>query len=428
MTPPWMRPDVLVVGGGPSGSTLATLMARRGWTVVVVDRASFPRPKPCGEFLSPGALRAMERLRITVPERDRGTVTGWVLQADGMEVATSFPSGAPGASMPRHRLDSTLLSQARREGVKVLERATWVGGVPGVPFDGVAGTGRTLVRIRTDSGPLFLRPRVLVGAGGLRCPVSRALQPESRVRPGRKISLTGHVRGVSCPPRFGHLFVQGDLTVGLAPSDEAGLLWNATVVVPRERGEELRAAGARRFFFECLTRAGLPVGGDLVLEAGGPVASSGFRNRPGRAFAGRAVLVGDAQGYFDPFTGQGIYQALRSAELLAPWLHLALMKRMPWNGALGAYSRRLARERRRTHLLQRAVEWWLTSGPLRPALSRTLPRLSLLFGAIMEATTDRSSLSRAIRGQLRTAMYASDAAGNDLPPYTGYLEGKASSP
>ncbi|NNF28654.1 MAG: hypothetical protein HKN73_15630 [Gemmatimonadetes bacterium] len=428
MNRPWMDPDVLIVGGGPSGSTLATLMARRGWTVVLVDRASLPRPKPCGEFLSPGALRAMERLRIHVSAPGTGRLTGWVLQADGVEVATRFAPQALGASMPRDRLDAGLLAHARREGVQVLERSTYLLGAPGAGAPGVVGPPSADVQIRTPSGHRTLRPTVLVGAGGLRCPVSRVLRRRTSTRVPRKISLTGHVRGIACDPRFGRLFVRGDLTVGLAPSDEAGRLWNATVVVPRHRGGELRGAGATQFFFDCLARAQVPAHGALGLEEDQPMASSGFRKVSGRTYRGRTVLVGDAQGYFDPFTGQGIYQALRSAELLAPSLHLALAGRISWGHALGGYSRRLARERGRTHRLQRAVEAWLMSGVLRPPTAWILSRASPLFGAIMEATTDRSSLSRAVRHHVRATLSEAASVRSDPSPLTHHLERKASHP
>ena len=118
MIPMETSPDVLVVGGGPAGATLATLMARRGWAVTVVDRGRFPRPKPCGEFLSPGALGAMGRMGLPLPGPDAGRLEGWTLTADGVTVTASFREGAVGASVPRSRLDATLLDTARNAGAK----------------------------------------------------------------------------------------------------------------------------------------------------------------------------------------------------------------------------------------------------------------------------------------------------------------------
>ena len=322
---------------------------------------------------------------------------------------------------PCHGTDWTRASwptPARREQRSWKGSPTCVGRPAGIR---AVGADDTEVRIRSGAKDHTFRPTVLVGAGGLRCPVSRIL---GSGRPGtapRKLSLTGHVRGLSCDPSLGRLFVRGDLTVGLAPSDGGGRTWNSTVVVPVRRGVELKAVGARRFFFDCLCRAGIPFDQGPHVEEVELLASSGFRHSPGTSFMGRTVLIGDAQGYFDPFTGQGIYQAFRSAELLAPMLHLALAGRVPWSRALGGYDRRLARERRGTHRLQQAVEAWLTGGRLRPPLSRALARAPRLFGAIMEATTDRSSLSRAIWDQVR----APGPVGEDFPTYPGSLERKA---
>ena len=211
--------------------------------------------------------------------------------------------------------------------------------------------------------------------------------------------------------------------MGLAPSDPAGTIWNATIVVPAAEGAELKQAGAVPFFFHCLSRAGLP--GTIRCTETPLLASSGFRLPSGPTFVGRIVLIGDSQGYFDPFTGQGIYQALRSAELLAPWLHLALAGRLPWERALDAYRRRVVLEKRRTQRLQRAVETWLASGPLRPPLSRALSRVPGLFGAIMEATTDQSSLVSAVRRRAQAAFRSNESQGEPLR--ASYLEKEAQS-
>src|SRR5215213_5747523 len=79
--------DVIVVGGGPAGSATATWLARRGCDVMLVDRARFPRPKPCAEYFSPGTVAALARLGAL----DRlGAETGRVLR--GMQLRA--PSGA----------------------------------------------------------------------------------------------------------------------------------------------------------------------------------------------------------------------------------------------------------------------------------------------------------------------------------------------
>ena len=407
MTLDGTTPDVLIVGGGPAGSTLATLLARGRWKVVLVDRAEFPRPKPCGEFLSPGTLQAMNRLQLPYPTGRGGRLEGWSLRADGAEVHTRFSSGLPGASLPRVELDAHLLAQSRIEGAQVIEGATYLDGTPGV--------GPPAVRVRTRQGIASMKPKILVGAGGLRCPVSRALSRRDSPHPPRKISLTAHLQGLDLDPHVGSLVVRDELTVGFAPSDPAGRRWNVTVVAPRTWGRRLANLGPRAFYLECLESVGM---GQEGLAAGEtPLASSGFRNPVARTFAGRTVLIGDAQGYYDPFTGQGIYQAIRSAELLAPYLHLGLAGREPWSQALRGYDRRVTQERRSTQRLQRAVEAWLASGALRSPLSHALSRVPGLFATIMEATTDRSSILRALRHRARPLARPAGTVAPDAPAH-----------
>ncbi|MDH3223254.1 MAG: hypothetical protein OEO23_06020, partial [Gemmatimonadota bacterium] len=260
----------------------------------------------------------------------------------------------------------------------------------------------------TPAGVRRFNPQLLVGAGGLHCPVSRRLGGTGPGRSAGKISLTAHVSGIQGPSRVGRLLVQGPLTVGLAPSDREGRWWNATVVIPSGWAGRLSARGTRSFYLDCLAETGLGTTGLAMAEAT-PLASSGFDRPSRRCFSHRTVLVGDAAGYFDPFTGQGIYQALRSSELLAPFLNLGLSGRTPWREALSRYASALSRERTRTRRVQQAVEGWLGSGKLRPALSTGLSRAPTLFGAIMEATTDRSPLGAALRRSVGGARPPSDA-------------------
>lgn len=391
------RPDVVVVGGGPAGSTTALLLARRGWRVVLVDRVRFPRAKACGEFLSPGVVRALERMELGAGDLSAaGVVRGWCLDLDGTAVSVDFGPGDAGMSLPRAAFDHHLLTLARRGGVRVLEETTYVP----APRTGSTGPGGPVV-VRDGAGTHTLRPRFLVGAGGLRCPVAAELGLARRGRGLPKVSLTGRVTGLDLPMDRGRLILRGDLTVGVAPSDRAGRLWNATVVVPAAaHSRALADEGPAAFYQRCLALAGLDtarrVGASEALLASGPF------DRPARPlFRGNAVLVGDAAGYFDPFTGQGLYQALRSAELLTPLLHRALRGSLSPTRGFQRYQQFVEGERRSTRALQIQVDRALGSRSGRAVAARALTRVPSLLAAIMKATTDRRTPGSALAGWLR---------------------------
>src|SRR5688572_27475854 len=102
--------DVLVVGGGPAGSTVARLLALRGWAVTLLDRARFPRAKPCGECLNPGAVEALSRLGLLhrVEALGPARLRGWRVESAGRVAVGSFPAWREGRSLARAGFDQAL--------------------------------------------------------------------------------------------------------------------------------------------------------------------------------------------------------------------------------------------------------------------------------------------------------------------------------
>src|SRR5207302_1243084 len=84
---------LVIVGGGPAGSAMARLLAQRGRSVTVVDRAAFPRAKPCGECLNPGAVAALERLGLlgSVLALGPARLDGWRVESGGHVAVGTFP-------------------------------------------------------------------------------------------------------------------------------------------------------------------------------------------------------------------------------------------------------------------------------------------------------------------------------------------------
>jgi len=386
-------PDVLVAGGGPSGSTAGGLLAEMGWSVLIVDRARFPRPKPCGECVNPGGVAALARLALLerIQALAPAHLSGWRLRGAGVEVTARFGGSVRGFGVSRTDLDAALLDAARSRGAEVLEEThveqvapATTDGRPTVILRGAKGTRRTV------------RPRLLVAADGLRSITSRALGLVARTPRLRKLSLTFHLRGD--PPAGWHdgsgelqgtLDVRDGITLGVAPLAADGTRWNATVVADAGRHGRAVADDPVGFFHRVLDErtgedpgrkggraptvagAGGASGFRRWRIEGGPWASGPFDWPTRRCWAPGVVLVGDAAGYFDPFTGQGIYRALRSAELAAKAVAEVLARPTPSWTALAAYDAAWRHETRAAVWVQRGVETVMAhAGLARPVLRR----------------------------------------------------------
>ncbi len=321
--------EALVVGGGPAGAATATLLARRGHDVLLLDRAAFPREKACAEYLSPGVVDVLERLGAleAIRNLDVAWPRGMRIQARRSALDVTYPAlNQPGdrrcaLGVPRSFFDAVLLDHARASGVRVQERAFVAGAVV---------EGRQVVGVRTRSAPAeaqagatVVRARVVVAADGLRSAVARSLGLERRVRWPRRLGLVTHYAGVTALGDCGQMHVGHRLYCGLAPV--GGGLVNVGLVAEldsRRPGESREQLFERRL-------AELP--GAVRALAGArrvtPVRGAGPLARRVRRVAGPGyLLVGDAAGFLDPFTGEGVYRALRGAELAADAVERALRR------------------------------------------------------------------------------------------------------
>ena len=367
------RRDVVIVGGGPAGSSLAGFLRQRGLDVLILDAARFPRDKVCGEAVSPqawplleelGALASIEALR---PHALRGMR---LTSPDGTVFVGRYPpENRPGLGIRRLTLDAALLHRARTLGAEVREgtRATGLLRHEGV-VEGVLAEG--------PGGPHTFEARLVVGADGRQSVVASRLglhRPHPRLR---RFAVRGYWEGMEGLDEYGEMHVGGGGYCGVAPLSPT--LANVAFVLD---GTAMGAAGGDvEGFFQEELRARWPrvwerLEGASLMETPRVIGPLAVKARS--LTAPGALLVGDAAGFYDPFTGEGITLALRTSHIAAGVICESLTAR----DAASALSERLVGYERSRHaatrdkfrfnrLLQLAVRWPEASNLLARRLAR----------------------------------------------------------
>jgi menaquinone-9 beta-reductase len=313
--------DVVVVGGSVAGATTAAFLARAGHRVIVVERARFPRDKPCGEGLMPHGIDVLTDLGLAEPVRAIARELHGVRYTvpSGASVYGRFPRPVDGGAatafgVRRTALDALLLEHARDRGAEVVEQFR----VRGLLRD---RRGR-VVGVAGDGGEISAR--VVVGADGLHSSVRGWLGWEApRARP-RRWAVRGHFQ--LAPQQS----LSPEIVVVLAAGAEAYLtpLPNGEVLLALLGGRALMS-GLKGGLTDGFTRAVSTFAPLNVLLDGaallpGVRAIGPFAVRASRVAGNGALLVGDAAGFLDPITGEGMAAALQQARAAARVIDRAL--------------------------------------------------------------------------------------------------------
>ena len=342
--------DVLIAGAGPAGSIAATVLARAGARVLVLDRAHFPRPKLCGDTVNPGALAVLQGLGLGCAAGASIPLAGMVVTGDeGIRVVGKYES-VTGRSISRCDFDAALMMAAAGAGARI-EQGVLVQG-PLVDTSGDQPIVKGLKITGRQGKSLTIPARVVIAADGRYSRVARALGLSCGASWPRRWAIGAYFENVGGMTHFGEMHVRRTHYMGVALLPKG--LTNACVVTPNFAGRHpadilltaLKEDAQLKERFADARMVTPPIClGPLAVDA----KAAGARG---------LLLAGDAAGFVDPITGDGLRFAIRGAELAGRVALEALE-----HGSDGAHVRLLEWRRREFAAkwrFNRTVRWIVT--------------------------------------------------------------------
>ena len=372
-----MNADVLIAGAGPAGSIAALLLARAGVRVRLLDRATFPRDKLCGDTLNPGALEILRRLGIAADvERAGLPIRGMVVTgAGGVRIQGEYGQGVWGLSLLRRDLDSMLVRHAVEAGASFEPGLLVQEPLVDESSGGLRVTG---LRVVGCTGEAYdLHAPLTIAADGRRSRIAFHLGLAQHPERPRRWAIGAYFDNVPCGGGVGEMHIRCGRYIGVAPVP--GGLTNACVVVSEPRGGALAEPAA-------LLVASLrtdPLLGERFADArlvSAPAVLGPLAVDTNAAGVAGLLLTGDAAGFIDPMTGDGMHFAMRGAELaVAVALDLLVGRTSDGPSALARERRaafaskcRMNRALRALVGSPRGVAWAARGAHLCPALVRQL--------------------------------------------------------
>ncbi len=328
--------DVLIVGAGPAGSVAGTILARAGARVGIVDRATFPRDKLCGDTVNPGTLAGLQALGLADGIDERSLRVGGmrVTGERGVTIEGRYPGGLAGRAITRRDLDWLLLEQAIAAGCQF---------DPGVAVrraivDEAGGTRSVRGAIAGAKGRESpIEARVTIAADGRHSTIAFGLGLAQHPARPRRWAIGAYFENFLADGTavLGEMHVRRGHYIGVAPIP--GALTNVCLVKPSGPGDVALADPAA-----LLTRT---LARDLLLRdraagarlVGSPVVLGPLAVDVRDAAIDGLLLAGDAAGFIDPITGDGLGFATRGGALAAAAAQRALEN--GWAGVHAGLSR-----------------------------------------------------------------------------------------
>ena len=309
--------DVIIAGGGPAGSSAAIHLSMHGARVLLVEQKKFPRPKLCGEFISPECAVHFERLQVAdamsaAHPADLTATVFYSRSGKNVRVPSSW-FGATGVALglSRAEMDERLLRRASEAGAQVLEEAH----ATNVIFEDQTACGITIRQGARET--TYHAPIIVDGTGRTRA-LTRRLANANRARRERApmVAFKAHLEDTRIEPRACEIYFYRRGYGGLS-SIEKGLSNLCFIASARD----VRACGADadRVMREVVCenqRAAFTLARARVNANWLAVSLEGF-GRSSVAPMNGLLAIGDAASFIDPFTGSGMLMALESGALAA---------------------------------------------------------------------------------------------------------------
>jgi len=384
------RADVLVVGGGPAGATAAFQVARAGLDVMLVDRARFPRDKTCGESVSPGGIRRLESIGLSLRTLSSSSAMVPAFPIRGMRIhspaATSFqgryrnPENTSGAVLRRLDLDAALLRAAKERGTRVLEGVE----VLGVTESSLEG-GEVRARVVGTSSEVRIAARRIIVADGRSSFLARQLgflEPAETRSP--RFAVRAHCDGIEGLGDLAEMHVGSRGYCGIAPLSGSAanvcfVVFGRTVALK----PDAMASGFRR---HVLSFPGIAPRFQTARVVSPVRAIGPLRLRSRAVSSGAFVACGDTTGFLDPFTGEGITHAIASGAACAEAVADSVRGDM---SAFAGYKRRLVEMRGSKPAAAKLLFTLITRPALANGTARLLARAPRLADALVRFFGDQ---------------------------------------
>jgi flavin-dependent dehydrogenase len=337
--------DLAIIGGGPAGASAAMESLRRGLSVAIYERDRFPRDKVCGEFISAESLPLLESAIPDALKAGARILSAEFVSQRGRTVC--FPLPKPSLGLSRRALDQALWQSAVAHGALAMEAML----VRRVSRSG--SQGNATWEIESSNGERLRARALLVACGrwwkleGLSSPAD----PSRRSSAGDWMGVKTHFRGMASRGQVEVYFFPGGYC-GLAPVE--GGLYNACCLLNRSLSRKASGQGAADFRSWLGKIARSPALDERLKcssQSGPVITTAPVRLARREAVQDGALRAGDAAGFLDPFTGDGISMALHGGRLAAREIANALSAKpetslgADWNG----YRRYLAASTRASY-------------------------------------------------------------------------------
>ena len=308
-----MNYDVLIAGAGPSGASAAIHLAASGLKVLLVEQKKFPRPKLCGEFISPECQDHFQRLGVarSILCSEPASITETVFysaRGHHVGVPSSWFSERMALGLSRAVMDDVLLRRAAEAGADVIENGTVVG--PQIAADAIRG-----ISVRIGSKQHEFHAPLTIDATGRARILARKTDHSHKQKPNL-IAFKAHLQNTRVAPGACEIYFYRGGYGGLS-SIEAGLS-NLCFIVSAEQVKRCHSDPDRvmREVVMQNPRAHETLASAFTASEWLSASWEHF-GRQSPAPAKGLLAIGDAAAFIDPFTGSGMLMALESGELAA---------------------------------------------------------------------------------------------------------------